>query len=147
MSLISKTKPQLTALILDAHRQHDRDDEFDIDFPATHQVKKYKEVLEWYENPDNRCYYRHIPGRKTLEKNKLDVMVAGCPHTFAWGGVHGALEKYHGEGYFLNMDVASLYPSLMIQYNLHSRNIKDPQKFVEIYHKRLELKRKKIHYK
>ena len=143
MSLISKTKPQLTAIILDAHRQHDRDDEFDIDFPSTHQVKKYKEVLDWYENPDNRCYYRHIPGKKTPEKNKLDVMIAGCPHTFAWGGVHGALEKYHGEGYFLNMDVASLYPSLMIQYNLHSRNIKDPQKFVEIYHKRLELKKKK----
>lgn len=143
MSLISKTKPQLTAIILDAHRQHDRDDEFDIDFPTTHQVKKYQEVLKWYENPDNRCYYRHIPGKKTLEKNKLDVMVAGCLHTFAWGGVHGALEKYHGEGYFLNMDVASLYPSLMIQYNLHSRNIKDPQKFVEIYHKRLELKKKK----
>lgn len=142
-SLISKTKPQLTAIILDAHRQHDRDDEFDIDFPSTHQVKKYKEVLDWYENPDNRCYYRHIPGKKTPEKNKLDVMVAGCPHTFAWGGVHGALEKYHGEGYFLNMDVASLYPSLMIQYNLHSRNIKDPQKFVDIYHQRLELKKKK----
>ena len=143
MSLISKTKPQLTAIILDAHRQHDRDDEFDIDFPSTHQVKKYQEVLDWYENPDNRCYFRHIPGKKQPEKNKLDVMVAGCPHTFAWGGVHGALEKYHGEGYFLNMDVASLYPSLMIQYNLHSRNIKDPQRFVDIYHQRLELKKKK----
>jgi DNA polymerase len=40
-------------------------------------------------------------------------------------------------------DVASLYPSLMIQYNLHSRNIADPQKFVDIYHQRLELKKKK----
>lgn len=143
LSLISKTKPQLTAIILDAHRTGDRDDEFDIDFPDTHQVRKYKNVLEWYENPDNRCYFRHVPGKKTPEKNKLDVMVAGCPHSFAWGGVHGALEKYHGEGYFLNMDVASLYPSLMIRYNLHSRNISDPQKFVDIYHTRLELKKKK----
>lgn len=143
LSLISKTKPQLTAIILDAQRHPDRGDEFDIDFPSTHRVKKYQEVLDWYENSDNRCYYRHIPGKKTPEKNKLDVMVAGCPHTFAWGGVHGALEKYHGEGYFLNMDVASLYPSLMIEYNLHSRNIKDPQKFVDIYHQRLELKKKK----
>lgn len=143
LSLISKTKPQLTAIILDAQRHPDRGDEFDIDFPSTHRVKKYQEVLDWYENSDNRCYYRHISGKKTPEKNKLDVMVAGCPHTFAWGGVHGALEKYHGEGYFLNMDVASLYPSLMIEYNLHSRNIKDPQKFVDIYHQRLELKKKK----
>ena len=143
LSLISKTKPQLTAIILDAHRQGDRNDEFNIDFPETHKVKKYQTVLDWYRNPDNRCYYRHIPGKKQPEKNKVDVMVAGCPHTFAWGGVHGALEKYHGEGYFLNMDVASLYPSLMIRYLLHSRNIKDPQKFVDIYNQRLELKKKK----
>ena len=38
-------------------------------------------------------------------------MIAGVPHQFGWGGVHGAVDKYHGEGYFLNMDVASLYPS------------------------------------
>ena len=137
LSLISKTKPQLTSIILDAHRQGDRGDEFDIDFPDTHQVKKYQNVLDWYMNPDNRCYY------KGDKKNQLNVMVAGCPHTFAWGGVHGALEKYHGEGYFLMADVASLYPSLMIRYNLHSRNISDPQKFVDIYHQRLELKKKK----
>lgn len=143
LSLISKTKPQLTAIVLDAHRQGDRGDEFDIDFPDTNQVKKYKDVLDWYSNPDNRCYYRHIPGKKQPEKNQYSVMVAGCPHTFAWGGVHGALEQYSGEGYYLMMDVASLYPSLMIRYNLHSRNIADPQKFVDIYHERLELKKKK----
>ena len=143
LSLISKTKPQLTSIILDAHRQGDRGDEFEIDFPDTHQVKKYQNVLDWYMNPDNRCYTRQVPGKKEPEKNQLNVMVAGCPHTFAWGGVHGALEKYHGEGYFLMADVASLYPSLMIRYNLHSRNISDPQKFVDIYHQRLELKKKK----
>ena len=133
----------MTSIILDAHRHGDRNDEFDIDFPSTHQVKKYKHVLDWYMNPDNRCYTKRVPGKKEPEKNQLDVMVAGCPHTFAWGGVHGALEQYHGEGYFLMADVASLYPSLMIQYNLHSRNIADPQKFVDIYHQRLELKKKK----
>ena len=61
MSLISKTKPQLTSIILDAHRHGDRNDEFDIDFPSTHQVKKYKHVLDWYMNPDNRCYTKRVP--------------------------------------------------------------------------------------
>ena len=41
------------------------------------------------------------------------------------------------------MDVASLYPSLMIQYNLLSRNIKDPQKYIDIYHNRLKYKAEK----
>lgn len=142
LSLISKTKAQLSATILEA-TQKSHNDEFDIDFPDTIQIKKYTAVLDWYKDPENRCYVKHVPGKKTPEKTKLDIMIAGVPHTFAWGGVHGALEKYHGEGYFLNMDVASLYPSLMIRYNLHSRNIKDPKKFEEIYHQRLEYKKQK----
>lgn len=143
LSLLSKTKPQLSAIILDAHKVPDRGDEFDIDFPSTLRLEKYTNVLDWYKNPDNRKYYIHVPGKKKPEKNKLEVMIAGVPHTFAWGGVHGAKEHYHSKGYFLMIDAASLYPSLMIQYNLHSRNIKDPQKFVDIYHQRLQLKKLK----
>lgn len=139
MSLISKTKPQLAAIILEATQQQ-RDDEFDIDFPDTLRIEKYTAVLDWYKDPANRCYYKHEPGKKTPMKTQLEIMVAGCPHQFGWGGVHGALEKYNGEGYFLMADVASLYPSLMIRYNLHSRNMKDPKKYEEIYHTRLKLK-------
>lgn len=143
LNLLSKTKPQLSALILNAHKTSDRGDEFDIDFPSTLEISKYQNVIDWYKNPDNRCYYKIVPGKKRAEQNKYETMIAGVPHTFAWGGVHGAREKYHSKGYFLNMDVASLYPSLMILYNLHSRNIVDPQKYIDIYHKRLELKKKK----
>lgn len=143
LNLLSKTKPQLSAIILNATKVPDRGDEFDIDFPSTMNIRKYTNVVDWYKDPENRKYYIIVPGRKKAQQNKLETMVAGVPHTFAWGGVHGAREHYHARGYFLNMDVASLYPSLMIKYNLHSRNIADPQKFVDIYHQRLELKKKK----
>lgn len=136
LSLISKTKPQLAAIILDAVKQN-HDDEFDIDFPSTMNIEKYTDVVDWYKKKDNRCYDQNG------KKNQLDIMIAGVPHQFGWGGVHGATDKYHGEGYFLNMDVASLYPSLMIQYNLHSRNMKDPRKYEEIYHTRLKYKAEK----
>lgn len=136
LSLISKTKSQLAAIILEA-TQKEHDDEFEIDFPSTLKIDKYKEVVDWYKNLDNRCY------EKDGKKNQLDIMVAGVPHQFGWGGVHGAIPQYSGEGYFLNMDVASLYPSLMIQYNLHSRNMKDPKKYEEIYHTRLKYKKEK----
>ncbi len=99
LSLISKTKPQLSAIILDAIKQ-DHDDEFDIDFPSTMRIEKYTDVVDWYRKKDNRCY------DKNGKKNQLDIMIAGVPHQFGWGGVHGAVDKYHGEGYFLNMDVA-----------------------------------------
>lgn len=136
LSLISKTKSQLAAIILEATPK-EHDDEFDIDFPSTLKIEKYKEVVDWYKNEDNRCY------EKNGKKNQLDIMIAGVPHQFGWGGVHGAISQYSGEGYFLNMDVASLYPSLMIQYNLHSRNMKDPKKYEEIYHTRLKYKKEK----
>lgn len=143
LNLLSNTKPQLSAIILNAKKSVDNYDEFDIDFPSTLNIKKYTNVVDWYKNPENRRYYVEIPGRKRAVQNKYETMVAGVPHTFAWGGVHGARESYHSKGYFLYMDVTSLYPSLMIEYNLHSRNIADPQKFVDIYNRRIELKKQK----
>lgn len=137
LSLISKTKPQLSALILGAIKQ-EHDDEFSIDFPITLRITKYAHVVDWYKNPRNRRYTD-----ERGNKVQLETMVAGVKHQFGWGGVHGALEQYSEEGYFLNMDVTSLYPSLMIEYNLHSRNICNPAKYVEIYNTRLRYKREK----
>lgn len=134
---ISKTKAQLSAKILGASRRT-YDDEFDIDFPDTLILRKYRDVLEWYKQPENRKY--HVdPENPKSRKMKLEIDIAGVPHIFAWGGVHGARTKYSGEGYFINMDVASLYPSLMIRYNLHSRSC-NPAKFNEIVETRLKLK-------
>lgn len=141
LALLNKTKAQLSAIILEATRQS-YDDEFDIDFPDTLRLDKYQAALDWYKDPGNRTYYkRNEKGR--IEKNQLNLMVAGVPHVFGWGGIHGALEKYHGEGSYILMDAASLYPSLMIRYNLHSRSMKHPEKFEEIYHTRMKYKAEK----
>lgn len=130
LSNISRSKAQLSAMILDAHKPAiSRDDEFEIFFPDTLRISKYTDVLEWYKNPKNYDYSK-----------SLTIDVAGVETIFGWGGIHSARKKYSAEGYFINMDVASLYPSLMIRYNLHSRNIKDPQKYVDIYHNRLKYK-------
>ena len=137
MSLIGKTKPQLSAIILNANPKP-HNDEFEIDFPSTMRIEKYRAVVDWYSDRQNRRYYN-----EKGNKMQLEIMVAGVPHQFGWGGVHGALEKYHERGYFLNMDVASLYPSLMIRYNLHSRNMADPKKYEQIYHTRLKYKAEK----
>lgn len=139
--LLSRTKVQLSSIILDA-TQKKHNDEFDIDFPSSMKIDKYKDVVNWYADEKNRCYVKkNEKGR--FVKNQLEIMVAGVPHVFGWGGVHGAIDKYNGEGYYLNMDVASLYPSLMIQYDLGSRNMKDPKKYEEIYHTRLKYKAEK----
>ena len=136
LNYINKTKVQLASIILEANKRT-YDDEFEISFPETLKIEKYKEVVEWYKNPENMCYED-----EKSKKKQLQIDVAGVPHVFGWGGVHGALEQYQGEGYFINMDVASLYPSLMIRYNLHSRSC-NPEKFNQIVETRLKYKAEK----
>ena len=129
LNLISKTKVQLSAIILGAIRQY-RNDEFDIEYPDTLRLNKYKEIKRWYDNPLNRDY-----------EKSLEIDVAGIPHIFAWGGLHGARANYIESGQFLNIDVASYYPSLMLRYNWGSRNCPSLDKFKMIYDTRLKLKR------
>lgn len=152
LKYISKTKVQLSAIILDAHKQ-ERTDEFDIQFPDTLKIEKYKKVFEWYKNTREKLLSDiekletlltdDKAKRKWYSENILELEVCGVPHQFAWGGLHGALEKYSDEGTFLNVDVASYYPSLMIEYNYGSRNMSNPDKYKQIRDKRLELKRNK----
>jgi len=132
-SYMNKSDAQLTATILGAKRPAGRgEDEFNITLLPNIKLDKYKEVLEWYKNPENRDY-----------KKSLNIDVAGVPHTFAWGGLHGAIKKFHEDGYFVNMDVTSYYPSLMIEYNLLSRNVDQPSKFKNIYNQRVLFKKQK----
>lgn len=128
ISNISKTKAQMSALILECEPVK-RDDEWDISIVDTLRLNKYAHVKDWFLN--NRGDYT---------KN-LECTVAGVPHVFGWGGLHGAREKYHSKGLIIHVDVTSYYPSLMIKYNLLTRNCKHPEKFKEIYDKRVELKR------
>ena len=127
LRLMSKTKAQLTSIILDA-RKREYNDEFVIDFPKTMKINKYTEIPKWYS--ENKTY-----------GTKLKIDIAGVPHVLGWGGIHGAIPKYHDEGEFVIMDVASQYPSLMINYNLMSRSMRNPDKFIEIYHQRLKYKK------
>ncbi|MCC3870266.1 DNA polymerase domain-containing protein [Terrisporobacter mayombei] len=128
LKYINKTKAQLSAIILGADKV-ERDDEFEYEIVDTIKIHKYRHILEWYKNPLNKDY-----------KKKLDIEVAGVPHTFAWGGLHGARQNYIGEGILVNSDVGSFYPSLMLQYDFQSRNIGDKTKFQNIYDTRMKLK-------
>lgn len=145
MRNISKTKAQLSAMILGADMKP-HDDEFDITLPDTLRLDKYRYIADWYMDKSNRTYHKsrvNKLGRTVEEKNQLVVDVANVPHVFGWGGVHGALEKYTGDGIFVNSDVASLYPSLMIEYGFQSRNIAEKNKYREIRDTRLQLKAEK----
>lgn len=130
---LGKTDAQLTAIILGAEQPaRPRDDEFDIVPLPCLDLGPYDFIRSWYLDPANQDY-----------SATLDFDIAGCPHKCAWGGLHGAIAQYAGEGYFINVDVESYYPAEMIAHELLSRNVRDPSKFKGIRDHRIELKHAK----
>ena len=134
LTLLSNTQAQLSAKILGAQKRQ-WDDEFDIEFPDTLNINKYTNVIDWYKDPKN-LRYKNDKGKA----NQLEIMIDGVLHVFGFGGIHGASSKYNGKGWYLLMDVEAMYPSLMIKYDLLSRNVREPEKFKVIYDTSSELK-------
>lgn len=133
ISSLSKTKAQLAAEILGGNRKGQNfDDEFQFPILDCISLNKYKHIADWYRNPKNHDY----------TKSQDDVMVAGVPHTFSWGGGHGAIPKYHAKGDFLIVDVTAYYPSLQKQYHFGYRVMDNPENFEFIHDSNIAFKRK-----
>ncbi|ECC0876448.1 hypothetical protein FM764_12425 [Listeria monocytogenes] len=129
---ISKTQAQLAAIILDAKKQQDLEDDYDIILPTTLDIKKYSYVIDYFKS-----YNKDI--RKNLKTDIADVK-----HVFAEGGVHGAKKNYvhtcQSDELIIMADVDQLYPTMMIEYDLLSRGVSRPEKFEKILETSLKLK-------
>ena len=131
LSNISKTQAQLSALALGCVRQ-DWFDEWDYSIIDTLQIKKYKRVINWF-----------VKQRTVKDEDAcLNAVVCGIPHQFGWGGLHGApADPVHRKGLLIHVDVTSFYPSIMIKYDMLSRNVKDKSVYKQIYDTRVALKK------
>lgn len=128
LSYMGKTGAQRVAKILGG-KGRKFDDEFEFPIVNTLRLKKYRVVRDWYRNPENHDY-----------KKKQKVMIAGIEHTLAWGGLHGAIKKYYGEGIYLMADVTAYYPSLQERYKFGYRNMANPENFEKIHGENLRMK-------
>ena len=132
LSYMGKTKAQISAEILECEKV-ERDDEWDLSVLSCVRLSKYKKAAEWFMDKKNHNY-----------KNSFEMIVSGVKHVLAWGGIHGAKEKYHykcdKDHLMLHVDVESFYPRLMIWHNLLTRNAKKPERFKEIFNRRMQLK-------
>lgn len=135
LSYINKTKVQLSAKILNCQRI-EHNDAHKVTFVPTLRLNKYTAVLKWF-----KAQLRYLRDTGEYRKDPLKIDIAGVPHSFGWGGAHGARLKYHGKGLYLHIDVESYYPLLMIVYGFLTRNSQTPEKFREIYETRVALKR------
>lgn len=130
ISNLSKTNAGLCATVLGAVHES-RNDELQYDIVDTIKIEKpeYRKVLDLYTNG-------------TIDYDKsIKIIIGGIEHKFAYGGLHAARDNFIYEGEMWNIDVTSFYPSMMIEYDFQSRNIKDRSLFKTIYKNRVEAKK------
>lgn len=128
LEYMGKTGAQRVAKILGG-RGLTFDDEFDFPIVDTLRLTKYRACRDWYRQPENHDY-----------RKKQEVLIAGVKHTLAWGGLHGAIPKYYGEGIYLMADVTAYYPSLQLRYKFGYRNMANPENFEKIHNENLRYK-------
>ena len=85
MKILVKQKRNY-AMILDAKQPKVKRDEMEFSIPNNLKIK-YREVVTFYET--TRDYDK-----------SLKTTIAGVPHEFAWGGLHGARKITFAKGYF-----------------------------------------------
>lgn len=110
---------------------------------------KYPDNLDFKYIPDevfkffNKLKDRSIPDEE-LFTSKLKILVDGAEAVIGFGGIHHARnnygEKSNGRRVIRNFDVASLYPSLMVNNGYISRNSPSSEIFENFYHTRLKAK-------
>lgn len=139
---VKKTRAVLSSKVLKCQKINIPKDRLHIDYDKHINWNIIpKEIVDFFK----KCEYDYRCGGdfKEIESRKLKLMVAGVPHVYAFGGLHGAIEKYTGTGTYLHIDVSSYYPSLIIVDNFMSRASTDPQMFTKLRETRYMYKAKK----
>ena len=139
---VEKTRAVLSSKVLKCSK---------FESPRDRLIIDYDKNINWSIIPTEirdffaKCEYDYKCGGdyKEIESRKLKLILAGVPHVFAFGGLHGAIEKYNASGNFLHIDVSSYYPSLIIVNNYMSRASAEPERFTHLRDMRYELKAKK----
>lgn len=141
LSSLAKTQAQLAAKILKAKKLSPKQWDEEFDFDLVECVNNYS-----YKHPEVVDFFKNIRSTKDPQSS-LEIDLYGVPHTFALGGLHGAISNYfyddNEETILVHADVGSMYPSIMIQWGLLSRAIPDPKLYSDIRDLRLKYKHEK----
>lgn len=163
LSCIGDSEARITAKVLGCQKQ-DFDDEFDVTFLPCIQLKKYKYVMDWFkknldEIRETIAFNRELaasgqgrpPSEELLKRDfyknrSLTTMIAGVPHTFGFGGLHGAPdEPIHRTGAIYHVDVGNYYPSFLIAHGYVTRAATNDN-YTLVYNTRKGMKKKQVDF-
>lgn len=160
LSDIGSSEARITAKVLGCQKK-DFDDEFDYFFLPCLRLNKYRCVKDWFSTKREEMQYKiafnrelretkqgHPSDEYTLKKDfynqSLTITVAGVPHTFGFGGLHGADEvPVHVKGALYHVDVNNYYPSLLIAWGLVTRTATNDN-YHQVYKTRKSMKAKQV---
>ncbi len=131
---VKKTRANLAAAVLKNKAKTDRN-RLDIKFDGRINMNELpNEVVGFYKNIISK--YKEDQDYQSLEKERFIYRLNDLDHLYGFGGLHAAKEKYVGTGNFMQIDISSYYPSLIINNSL----IDNLAIFKKIYHTRQQLK-------
>lgn len=160
---IGSTAARITAKVLGCYK-HDWNDEFEFEIEPCLRIKKYAEVVEWFKEQQEdilgklqACDELEKSGQgtppdrqviaKDFYKRSKRIDVAGVPHVFGFGGLHGApkVAVHYGpeDGAGYHVDVNNYYPSYLIAHNRVTRSATNDN-YAKIYQTRKALKVKQL---
>lgn len=146
---IGDSEARITAKVLGCVRENFRD-EFDYFFLPCLRLNKYKYVQDWFEQKRKEALSLNLQDCDKYDKKmwyksqNLDTVVAGIPHSFGFGGLHGATEKpIHKTGQLLHVDVNNYYGSLLIAWGLVTRAATNDN-YTKVYKTRKSMKAKQV---
>jgi len=133
---VKKTRASLAAQVLKSKPKTDKD-RLSINLDKRINVDELPiEVINFYKNLMKQ--YESGQGFKALEKERFMFRLNGLDHIYGFGGLHAAKENYKGTGSYMQIDISSYYPTLILNNKLID-NLSDYQK---IYDTRMKLKHK-----
>lgn len=152
LSNIGDSEARITAKVLGCRKQS-YDDEFDYQFLPCLRLKKYKFVQDWFADRRDEMKERlqsnqggddYWIKRDFYSQSLENVIIAGIPHTFGWGGLHGAsATPIHRTGQILHVDVNNYYPSMLIAWGLVTRSATNDN-YTKVYMTRKALKKAQV---
>ena len=136
-----RTNAQLAAKSLGAVKQEHNDYHNYVIPPEVKQDLIPRSILEFI---DKFKSVNETEIKETNESLKWVGDIVGTEHTIGLGGIHAAKNNYFEESndkrIIVDFDVNSYYPSLMIEYDYLSRNVKDKSLYENYYHNRIAAK-------
>lgn len=149
LSNIGDSEARITAKVLGCVKQ-DFKDEFDYFFLPCLRLNKYKYVQDWFEEKKKEALAMDLQNCDKYDKKlwyksqNLETVVAGIPHSFGFGGLHGAADTpIHKTGQILHVDVNNYYPSMLIAWGLVTR-VATNDNYHLVYNTRKSMKAKQI---